>query len=79
MPKRITMQRFQGVFLLVANQMFARCYYALNYPQNPQWLGIQMYPDIAADSRLAKDLIEIGFEPRWDPPIWIIEREEEET
>lgn len=76
MPKHITMQQFQAVFLRVANQMFARCFYTLNWPIKPQLLGIQTSPDIDPESNLAAELIEIGFEFRWGK-IWAIERDEE--
>jgi hypothetical protein len=45
----MTLQRFQGIVLKLGNQMFVRHYHWLNYPNDPQLLGIQ-FPSGAARS-----------------------------
>lgn len=76
MPKRLTMQRFQAVAMRIANQMFVRVYYALNWPQKPQVLGIWTKPPISSPV-LSKELLDLGFEYKALDQIWVIEREEE--
>lgn len=38
----MTMRRFQGVVLKLGNQMFVRHYHWLNYPQEPQLMGLEL-------------------------------------
>jgi hypothetical protein len=39
--KQITMSRFQSIVLKLGNQMFVRHYHWLNYPNDPQLMGLQ--------------------------------------
>jgi hypothetical protein len=38
----MTLERFQGIVLQLGSQMFVRHYLWLNYPQDPQLMGIQL-------------------------------------
>jgi hypothetical protein len=38
----MTLQRFQGIVLRLGNQMFVRHYLWLNYPNDPQLMGIEL-------------------------------------
>lgn len=39
--QEMTLQRFQGIVLRLGNQMFVRHYLWVNYPHDPQLLGIE--------------------------------------
>lgn len=41
-PYTMTLQRFQGIVLRLGNQMFVRHYLWLNYPNDPQLMGIEL-------------------------------------
>ncbi len=40
--ERMTIQRFQSTVLKLGNQMFVRHYLWINYPSDPQQMGIEM-------------------------------------
>lgn len=40
-PQNITLERFQAIVLKLGNQMFVRHYLWLNYPEDPQLMGLQ--------------------------------------
>lgn len=76
----MTMQRFQSTVRVLSNSMFVRWYACLNYPYEPQVLGIQFQDAEHTNVRLMQDLREAGFtqDPRW-PGIWVVERTEDGT
>lgn len=47
----MTIERFQGLILTLANQEFVRCYYFLNFPHLPQIMGIQFTKPIVATAK----------------------------
>lgn len=44
----MTIERFQGIVLKIGNQVFVRHYFWLNYPNDPQIMGVQLQLDSAA-------------------------------
>lgn len=74
----MTIQRFQSIVLKLGNKMFVRHYLWLNYPNDPQMIGIQFTQDILG-SRLATEISELGFRYDAADQIWKIERSTEET
>ena len=38
----MTLERLQGIVLRLGNQMFVRHYLWLNYPNDPQMMGIEL-------------------------------------
>lgn len=70
----MTMQRFQSIVLRLGNQGFVRHYYWLNYPNDPQLMGIQFPADI--NGMLAKELADAGFVWNEGLKVWTVERTE---
>lgn len=56
----MTLQRFQGVVLKLGNQMFVRHYLWLNYPEDPQLMGIQFANITATPNRSRSRTCECG-------------------
>ncbi len=69
----MTLERLQGIILRLGNQMFVRHYLWLNYPNDPQMMGIELIGQ-APKGRLAAELIELGFVFNAKDGVWEIER-----
>jgi hypothetical protein len=71
----MTVQELQRIVLHIGNQMFVRYYLWLNYPNDPQLMGIQPL----GIHMLGKELEELGFTWRDDLKLFAIERTEEKS
>jgi hypothetical protein len=52
----VTIDRFQAIVLRLGNQMFVRHYLWLNYPQDPQLMGIDFMASIPTNRRKPKPI-----------------------
>lgn len=74
----MTIERFQALVLKLSNQMFVRCYYWLNYPQDRQIFGLQFPAAQEFGPTLEAELRGLGFESNRQDAIWTIARKESE-
>ena len=78
----MTLQRFQGIVLKLGNQMFVRHYLCINYPNDPQSMGIELLRPAQSEyglecsARLTVELTELGFAFNESLSIWTIDRSE---
>lgn len=77
----MTIQRFQATVLKLSNQTFVRHYPWLNYPYDPQLMGIEFAYDSKLECQplLRDEIVSLGFAMRKTDWIWAIERSEEIT
>lgn len=69
----MTLQRFQGIVLKLSNQMFVRHYLWLNYPLDPQLMGLQFSGERDIN-RLKDELMELGIGFDEDRAMWTVKR-----
>lgn len=75
----MTIQRFQNIVLRLGNQMFVRHYLWLNYPNDPQLMGLEHREYMRGyrpSGRLATELKAEGFQFNEQIGIWTVGREE---
>lgn len=69
----MTIERFQSTVLRVGNQLFTRHFLWLNYPHDPQLMGLA-YKSEVDERRLDAELVALGFHWHAGFQAWVIER-----
>jgi hypothetical protein len=77
--EEVSIRELQRIALRLSNQMFVRHFMWLNYPNDPQVMGIMLRdPDVTAgDDMLQKEMLRLGF--RWNPELSMYAVERRET